>query len=304
MSVSQSNGTNPSSDISALEAKSEKQLVVVITGSTSGLGFETARILLKSGHRVVISGRSSEKVSQAVQSLVSEGIDAARIGSFVADVQHREQVDQLARYALSTFGQINVWINNAGQGITRKVEDLTDEDFDSMMSINCKSVLYGMQAFMRYVRTTLTEDPATKKKVSSIPDLAIINVSGTLGRFPIASFRSAYAAAKAAVNTLTANLRIDVAQEQLPVRVVCYHPGVFATEFGIKALHGGPDSRKLPTVQPLAEVASILANLATGKDRRVDVYSREADKERIVRYFAAEDMASEEKLPTPASTKN
>ena len=74
--------------------------------------------------------------------------------------------------------------------------DLTDEDFDLMMTINTKSALYGMQAIVPYFKEHGTGH--------------LINISSALGRIPFASYRSAYSASKAALNSLTANLRMDL----------------------------------------------------------------------------------------------
>jgi NAD(P)-dependent dehydrogenase (short-subunit alcohol dehydrogenase family) len=79
------------------------------------------------------------------------------------------------------------------------VLDLTDEDFDQMMVVNAKSALYGMQAIV----------PHFKERGAG----HLINISSALGRVPFASYRSAYSAAKAALGSLTANLRMDLRAE-------------------------------------------------------------------------------------------
>ena len=133
----------------------------------------------------------------------------------VADVTRREDVQRLRDAALDAFGSVDVWINNAGRGITRSVLDLTDDDFDEMMRVNVKSALYGMQAIVPYFLERGRGH--------------LINISSFLGRVPIAAHRSAYNAAKAALNALTANLRADVAGKGVEVSLVM--PGLVATEF-------------------------------------------------------------------------
>ncbi len=114
----------------------------------------------------------------------------------VADVTRREEIDRAVAQVLARFGRIDVWINNAGRGITRNVSELTDADFDEMMLVNVKSVLYGMQAVLPHFRERGSGH--------------IINVSSMLGRIPFAPFRSAYIAAKHAMNGLTACLRMEL----------------------------------------------------------------------------------------------
>jgi short-subunit dehydrogenase len=147
-----------------------------------------------------------------------------------------------------------------------------------MFLTNVKSALYGMQAVLPHFRQRRRGH--------------IINISSMLGRTPTAHFRSAYSASKHALNSLTANLRMELRAEFPEIAVSSVHPGVVATEFGLRALHGGPDSRKLPMAQPVEEVAAVIAEVIMRP--RADVYTRPAAKQLVVDYFAAEDMATVE----------
>jgi NAD(P)-dependent dehydrogenase (short-subunit alcohol dehydrogenase family) len=117
----------------------------------------------------------------------------------------------------------------------------------------------------------------------------IVNVSSMLARVPFASFRSAYSAAKHALNSLTENLRSDLAKDFPQVRVTCVMPGVVATDFGLNALGGGVDSRTLPGAQSADEVAVVIAD-AVESGRAGDVYTRHEALERILQYLR--DLAS------------
>ena len=101
--------------------------------------------------------------------------------------------------AIAAFGAVDIWVNNVGRGNNASVLELTDEQFDEMMAVNVKSALYGMQAIV----------PHFKERGHG----HLINVSSFLSRVPIATYRSAYNAAKAALNALTANLRMDLRRE-------------------------------------------------------------------------------------------
>lgn len=134
----------------------------------------------------------------------------------VTDVTKREEVFELRDRAIAELGHIDVWVNNAGRGITRTVLELTDDDMDEMIDVNLKSAIYGMQAAV----------PHFLERGQG----HLINISSFLGRVPIASFRSAYSAAKAALNSLTANLRMDL-RAQPGVHVSLIMPGVVTTDF-------------------------------------------------------------------------
>ena len=124
----------------------------------------------------------------------------------------------------------------------------------------------------------------------------IINVSSMLGRIPFASGRAAYSAAKHALCSLTANFRMDLREQFPEIRVTTVFPGVVATDFGLKALGGGPDSRALPGAQPVGEVADVILDVI--EHPRAEVYTRPGLREQVAAYYAAEDRdAVESRLP-------
>jgi len=225
--------------------------VVVITGASAGIGAALAAELDRRGARLVLVARRREPL-QALAATLRDALP------FAADVTRREQVDAALAAALARFGRVDAWINNAGRGITRPLAQLTDADVDDMVRDNLKSALYGMQAVLPHLQARGTG--------------AIANVSSMLGRVPMATIRSAYSAAKAALNSLTETLRLELAQSHPGIRVHLVLPGIVATEFGTNALGGGPDSRVLPGAQDVAEVARVVADgLAAGK---ADIYTR------------------------------
>jgi NAD(P)-dependent dehydrogenase (short-subunit alcohol dehydrogenase family) len=113
-----------------------------------------------------------------------------------------------------------------------------------------------------------------------------------LGRVPFATVRSAYCAAKHALNALTACLRVDLRERYPEIHVSTVSPGAVATEFGLRALGGGPDSRRLPNAQPVEEVAAVIVDLI--EHPRADVYTRPGMREAVAGYYAEEDMAAAE----------
>jgi NAD(P)-dependent dehydrogenase (short-subunit alcohol dehydrogenase family) len=166
-----------------------------------------------------------------------------------------------------------VWINNAGRGITRQVLDLTEDDVDLMMAVNVKSALYGMQTAVQHF-------------IERGGRGHVINVSSFLGRVPMATFRSAYNAAKAALNSLTANLRMDLRAKYPDIHVTLVMPGVVGTWFGRNALYSPPDTPKYagPNVQTVEEVAGIICDVIA--QPVAEVYTNPASAPLAQRYFA------------------
>src|SRR5262245_52718607 len=207
--------------------------VVVITGASAGIGAATARLLAERGMSVVLVARRQELLESVARDCGSEALVVR------ADVTHREEVRGIVDAALARFGHIDVWVNNVGQGITRPPSQLTDEDVDYIVRANVKTALYGMQEAL----------PHFKQRGEG----HVINVSSMLGRIPFAAFRSAYVGAKHFLNALTAMFRAEAQETHPGIQFSIVSPPVVRTEFGLNALHGGPDSRTLPNSQSAEE---------------------------------------------------
>jgi NADP-dependent 3-hydroxy acid dehydrogenase YdfG len=237
--------------------------VVVITGASAGIGAALAELLAGRGMSLVLVARREAEL-RAV---------AARCGDraipVVADVSRRNEVKGVVAEALAHFGHVDVWVNNVGQGITRNPSELTDDDIDTVMQVNVKSALYGMQEILPHFKARETGQ--------------VINVSSLLGRVPMATFRSAYCGAKHFLNALTATFRAEVQATHPEIQFTLVSPGIVRTEFGLKALHGGPDSRELPGSQSAEEVALVIADVIDS--RLPDIYTLAGAHDRIVGYY-------------------
>ncbi len=246
--------------------------VIVVTGASGGVGAATAEELAHRGASVVLAARRPEALREV----------ATRCGPrshlVVADVTSRPDVQRILDEAIATFGRVDLWINNVGRGIGRPLLEITDDDLDSMIRDNLKSALYGMQTITPHFQARGTG--------------AIINVSSLLGKTPIPP-RAAYAAAKAAMASLSESFRTELAATHPDLRVIVIYPGRIATNFGHNAL-GQPmtDSRPLPpevlaalsgTTQTAAEVAHAICEAAL--HARGDVYTQPNAFARVREYL-------------------
>ncbi|HSP16092.1 MAG TPA: SDR family oxidoreductase [Thermoanaerobaculia bacterium] len=247
---------------------------IVITGASSGIGAALARHLGREGHRLVLAARRIEQLNAVAN---ESGPNTVTVR---ADVTRRDDVNRLRDEALRAFETVDVWVNNAGRGITRPALELTDEDVDEMMAINVKSALYGAQAvaphFLQRGRGHL------------------INISSFLGRVPLATHRSAYNAAKAALNALTANLRVDLHRKNPAIHVSLVMPGLVSTDFARNVRGEGAAAAPpwtpgggapQPAMKPQSpeEVASAIAGLI--EKPVAEIYTNPASREMARRYF-------------------
>ncbi len=243
---------------------------IVITGASSGIGAQIARRLGANNNQLVLAARRKSELDQV-------GADAKRAGAprtlaIQTDVTRRDDVARLRDESVTAFGGFDVWVNNAGRGITRSVLDLTDSDIDEMMAVNVKSALYGMQVAVEHFKERGHGH--------------LINVSSFLGRVPMAVHRSAYNAAKAALNALTANLRVELRQTYPEIHVTLVMPGMVATEFARNALGAAPNTAVYAGghVQTSEQVADIIAGVI--EHPVAEVYTNPGSADMARRYFA------------------
>lgn len=182
--------------------------VVVITGASSGLGAETARHLTKAGAKVVLGARRLDRLEDLAREL---GLDAKAIVK--TDVTDRNQVKALVDRAVEHHGRIDVMLNNAGLMPNSMLEKLKIDEWDQMIDVNVKGVLYGIAAALPYMQ---------KQKSGQI-----INVSSVAGH-RVGPGSSVYAGTKWAVRAISEGLRQEV--KPYNIRTTIVSPGAVATE--------------------------------------------------------------------------
>jgi NADP-dependent 3-hydroxy acid dehydrogenase YdfG len=184
--------------------------VVVITGASSGLGEATARHLSAQGVTVVLGARRAERLQALVEELTASGAKALAVAT---DVTRREEVKRLVDTAVETYGRIDVIINNAGLMPHSPLERLKVEDWDRMIDVNIKGVLYGIAAALPHM---------IERKSGHF-----INVSSVAGH-KVRPGSAVYAATKSAVLMISEGLRQEV--KPYNIRTTVISPGAVATE--------------------------------------------------------------------------
>jgi NADP-dependent 3-hydroxy acid dehydrogenase YdfG len=187
-----------------------KDKVVVITGASSGLGEATARLLSAQGASVVLGARRAERLQSLADELTRNGGKAL---AMTTDVTHREQVKKLVDAAVQTDGRIDVIINNAGLMPQAPLERLKIDEWDRMIDVNIKGVLYGIAAALPHMKAQRSGH--------------IINVSSVAGHV-VRPGSAVYAATKTAVRVISEGLRQEV--KPYNIRTTVISPGAVATE--------------------------------------------------------------------------
>jgi 3-oxoacyl-[acyl-carrier protein] reductase len=188
--------------------------VAIVTGAGSGIGRATAITLARNGAAVVAGYLRNER---GAAETVAE-IQAMRRNALAvrADVTRRSEVAQMVVEALNNFGRIDILVNNAGSIVKlMRIEDCTDEVWDAVINVNLKSVFLSSQAVIPYFREQRSG------RIINISSLAA-KLGGRGGSLP-------YAAAKAAVNSLTRGLANELGPFNVTVNAVA--PGIILTPF-------------------------------------------------------------------------
>ncbi|MEQ4530587.1 MAG: SDR family oxidoreductase [Mixta sp.] len=183
--------------------------VIVITGASSGLGEAAARMLASKGASVVLGARRVEKIAALAEEINAVGGCSIAVQT---DVSDRTQVKHLVDSAVETFGKVDVLLNNAGVMPLSLVEELKIDEWDQMIDINLKGVLYGVAAVLPYMKAARSGH--------------IINVASTAGH-RVGPTTAIYSATKYAVRALSEGIRQEVTPHN--IRTTIISPGASAT---------------------------------------------------------------------------
>ena len=186
-----------------------KGKVILITGASSGFGMVTAKKCVEHGAKVVLAARREDRLKDLCESLGSDN------AIFMAtDVTRKEDLNNIVKYGIDTFNQIDSLVNNAGIMPLSFIEQGRTDEWDQMIDVNIKGVLYAIDA----VYSHMMERGSGQ----------IINISSVAGKRLIPG-SAVYSGTKFAVAAISEGLRIE---SEGKLQVTCIFPGAFETELG------------------------------------------------------------------------
>jgi len=234
--------------------------VAVVTGGNSGIGYETAKYFKSAGAKIVITGRSQERVDNAAKELGVMGI--------VADVTDLKAIDSLVSQVKNEYGQIDVLFVNAGIFAPAPVGQITEEMFDTQMGINFKGAVFTTEKFLPII-----------KEGGSIINLSSINAYTGMPNTAI------YGASKAALNSYTRTAATELAARN--IRINSVNPGpIYTPIFGktgmpeqhlnefAEAIQNRIPLKRFGQPEDIAKLATFLASddasFITGSEYNID----------------------------------
>jgi NADP-dependent 3-hydroxy acid dehydrogenase YdfG len=184
--------------------------VVLITGGSTGIGAETARLLARAGAKVAIAARRKDKLDDVVAAIEAEGGSAR---AYSLDVTDKKQVEAVVAAAVADFGRVDVLINNAGLMPIRPMAEVNTDEWDAMIDVNLKGTLYGIAAVLPRF---LAQDSGHIINLSSVAGVKVFAPGGTV-----------YSGTKFAVSAISEGLRQEVGAT---IRVTSIAPGAVESE--------------------------------------------------------------------------
>ncbi len=219
--------------------------VVIITGASSGIGLATAKLLAAQGAIVSLAARRIDKLEQLAKEITAAG---GKARAFATDVSRREDVDALIEGTITAFGKIDVLFNNAGIMPLSLLDSRSYHDWDKMIDVNIKGVLYGIGAVL----------PHFKERKSG----HVINVSSVAG-YQVSPTSAVYSATKFAVRAISEGFRQEV--KPYNVRTTIISPGLTesdlfgsVTDQSIKALFEPMKKMAIPAERIANAVAYVI----------------------------------------------
>lgn len=184
--------------------------VAIITGGTRGIGLEIVRTFLQNKARVILFGSREESVHKAILSLEKEGF---AVDGYFPNLNKIEEIEQVVQEIFSKYGSIDILVNNAGISASKKIEDTTSLEFESIMNLNVNAIFNMCKAVV----------PFMKENHGGV----ILNTSSMVSIYGQPS-GVGYPASKFAVNGLTKSLARELAS--FGIRVNAVAPGIINTD--------------------------------------------------------------------------
>ena len=230
---------------------------VLITGASSGIGYDVARGFLEKGANVVLNGRNADKLSAAAESLGHSN----RVAMVPGDIGDRETGEAMVRVALERFGSVDVLVNNAGTFNLKPFLEVTEEDLNGYINGNLKGTYLTTQAVVRHMK---------QQGGGAIVNIGTVLVEHAMAGVPA----SAPLVTKGGVHALTVSLAAELAADNIRVNLVA--PGVVRTpiygDADVDAFGGVALLNRVGEVKEITEAVVHLAfaNFTTGIIMPVD----------------------------------
>ncbi len=231
-------------------SNNNQKRVVVITGSSRGIGKAIAKEFAKNNYSVLLNARDEKELIETVQEIKNEISDPSQVSYLTGDISEEKICISLIEEAINKFGRINVLVNNAGiSGPSQKTNNITSKDWDYVLGVNLRGTFLCTREALKYMTSggsssnnNINDVKGNNNNNNNEYDLnfSIINISSVHESIPM-PYSAPYSASKGGMEMLTKNIALEVAEKGIRINGIA--PGAINTPMN-KDIMGDPQKKK------------------------------------------------------------
>lgn len=229
-------------------SNNKQKRVVVITGSSRGIGKAIAKEFAKNNYSVLLNARDEKELIETVQEIKNEISDPSQVSYLTGDISEEKICISLIEEAINKFGRINVLVNNAGiSGPSQKTNNITSKDWDYVLGVNLRGTFLCTREALKYMTSggsssnnNINDVKGNNNNNEYDLNFSIINISSVHESIPM-PYSAPYSASKGGMEMLTKNIALEVAEKGIRINGIA--PGAINTPMN-KEIMGDPQKKK------------------------------------------------------------
>ena len=228
-------------------SNNNQKRVVVITGSSRGIGKAIAKEFAKNNYSVLLNARDEKELIETVQEIKNEISDPSQVAYLTGDISEEKICISLIEEAINKFGRINVLVNNAGiSGPSQRTNNITSKDWDYVIGVNLRGTFLCTREALKYMTSgsnnnnNIDHVKSNNKAFDYDLNFSIINISSVHESIPM-PYSAPYSASKGGMEMLTKNIALEVAEKGIRINGIA--PGAINTPMN-KDIMEDPQKKK------------------------------------------------------------
>ena len=233
-------------------SNNSQKRVVVVTGSSRGIGKAIAKEFAKNNYSILLNARDEKELIETVEEIRKEISDPNKVAYLTGDISEEKTCISLIEEAIKRFGRINVLVNNAGiSGPSQRTNNITSRDWDYVIGVNLRGTFLCTREALKYMTTSSSNNSSisnnnindvnrNNKSYDYDSNFSIINISSVHESIPM-PYSAPYAASKGGIEMFTKNIALEVAEKGIRINGIA--PGAINTSMN-KDIMEDPQKKK------------------------------------------------------------
>lgn len=232
-------------------SNNSQKRVVVVTGSSRGIGKAIAKEFAKNNYSILLNARDEKELIETVEEIRNEISDPNKVAYLTGDISEEKTCISLIEEAIKRFGRINVLVNNAGiSGPSQRTNNITSKDWDYVIGVNLRGTFLCTREALKYMTTSSNNSSISNNNINDVnrnnksydydSNFSIINISSVHESIPM-PYSAPYAASKGGMEMLTKNIALEVAEKGIRINGIA--PGAINTSMN-KDIMEDPQKKK------------------------------------------------------------